>query len=157
MINPIEHARTKDESSKYKVEPYVIAADVYGQGNLAGRGGWTWYTGSSSWMYIAGIKYILGLNIENGYLKIEPHIPQNWDNYEIKYKYKNSVINIKVIRGNIILGLNKNSEKTGENTANITSISNTTIVKQMICNGEEIPEKQIKIGENGVYNIEVII
>ena len=157
MINPIEHARTKDESSKYKVEPYVIAADVYGQGNLAGRGGWTWYTGSSSWMYIAGIKYILGLNIENGYLKIEPHIPQNWDNYEIKYKYKNSVLNIKVARGNIILGLNKNSEKTGENTANITSISNTTIVKQMICNGEEIPEKQIKIGENGVYNIEVII
>ena len=157
MINPIEHSRTKDESSKYKVEPYVIAADVYGQGNLAGRGGWTWYTGSSSWMYIAGIKYILGLNIENGYLKIEPHIPQNWDDYEKKYKYKNSVLNIKVARGNIILGLNKNSEKTGENTANITSISNTTIVKQMICNGEEISEKQIKIGENGVYNIEVII
>ena len=150
MINPIEHARTKDESSKYKVEPYVIAADVYGQGNLAGRGGWTWYTGSSSWMYIAGIKYILGLNIENGYLKIEPHIPQNWDNYEIKYKYKNSVLNIKITRG----GLDKNSKKMVENN---TSISDTTIVKQMICNGEEIQEKQIKIGENGVYNIEVII
>lgn len=150
MINPIEHARTKDESSKYKVEPYVIAADVYGQGNLAGRGGWTWYTGSSSWMYIAGIKYILGLNIENGYLKIEPHIPQNWDNYEIKYKYKNSVLNIKITR----VGLDKNSKKMVENN---TSISDTTIVKQMICNGEEIQEKQIKIGENGVYNIEVII
>ena len=150
LINPIEHARTKDESSKYKVEPYVIAADVYGQGNLAGRGGWTWYTGSSSWMYIAGIKYILGLNIENGYLKIEPHIPQNWDNYEIKYKYKNSVLNIKITRG----GLDKNSKKMVENN---TSISDTTIVKQIICNGEEIQEKQIKIGENGVYNIEVII
>ena len=97
MINPIEHARTKDESSKYKVEPYVIAADVYGQGNLAGRGGWTWYTGSSSWMYIAGIKYILGLNIEHGYLKIEPHIPANWDGYIIKYRYGNSMYNIKVI------------------------------------------------------------
>ena len=150
MINPIEHARTKEESSKYKVEPYVIAADVYGQGNLAGRGGWTWYTGSSSWMYIAGIKYILGLNIESGYLKIEPHIPQNWDNYEIKYKYKNSVLNIKVTRGS----LDKKSEKMVENN---TNISDTTIVKQMICNGEEIPEKQIKIGGNGVYNIEVII
>ena len=150
MINPIEHARTKEESSKYKVEPYVIAADVYGQGNLAGRGGWTWYTGSSSWMYIAGIKYILGLNIESGYLKIEPHIPQNWDNYEIKYKYKNSVLNIKITRGS----LDKKSEKMVENN---TNISDTTIVKQMICNGEEIPEKQIKIGENGVYNIEVII
>ena len=58
MINPIEHARTKDEAKKYKVEPYVIPADIYG-GELAGRGGWTWYTGSSSWMYEAGIRYIL--------------------------------------------------------------------------------------------------
>ena len=49
MINPIEHARTKEASKKYKVEPYVIAADVYGASNLAGQGGWTWYTGSSSW------------------------------------------------------------------------------------------------------------
>ena len=108
-------------------------------------------------MYIAGIKYILGLNIENGYLKIEPHIPQNWDNYEIKYKYKNSVLNIKVARGNIILGLNKNNEKTVEDTTKLTSLSDTSSVKQMLCNGEEIPEKQIKIGESGVYNIEVII
>lgn len=64
MINPIEHARTKESANKYKVEPYVIAADIYGQGNLSGRGGWTWYTGSSSWIYTAGIKYILGLTIE---------------------------------------------------------------------------------------------
>ncbi len=66
MINPIEHTRTKEASNKYKVEPYVIAADIYGQSNLAGRGGWTWYTGSSSWYYKAGIEYILGLKIENG-------------------------------------------------------------------------------------------
>ena len=57
MINPIEHARTKEASNKYKVEPYVIAADIYGYGNMAGRGGWTWYTGSSSWMYEAGLQY----------------------------------------------------------------------------------------------------
>ena len=70
MINPIEHARTKEASAKYKVEPYVIPADIYGTGNLAGRGGWTWYTGSSSWYYKAGIEYILGLQIEKGILKI---------------------------------------------------------------------------------------
>ena len=63
MINPIEHARTKEASKKYKVEPYVIAADVYGASNLAGQGGWTWYTGSSSWYYKAGIEYILGLRL----------------------------------------------------------------------------------------------
>ena len=63
MINPIEHSRNKASANQYKVEPYVIPADVYGAGNLAGRGGWTWYTGSSSWFYKAGIEYILGLNI----------------------------------------------------------------------------------------------
>ena len=78
MINPIEHARTKEAANKYKVEPYVIAADIYGESNLAGRGGWTWYTGSSSWMYVAGIKYILGLRIENGFLSLKPSIPSEW-------------------------------------------------------------------------------
>ena len=68
MINPIEHSKTKVEANIYKVEPYVIAADIYGKQNLAGRGGWTWYTGASSWYYVAGIKYLLGLNIQNGYL-----------------------------------------------------------------------------------------
>ena len=140
MINPIEHARTKDECSKYKVEPYVIAADVYGQGNLAGRGGWTWYTGSSSWMYIAGIKYILGLNIERGYLKIEPHIPSNWKGYEIKYKYGNSMYNIKVINN-------------GEN--NEKNINRNVKLK---CNGEEISDDKVKLDSNGkIYNIEVFI
>ena len=87
MINPIEHSKTKENANKYKVEPYVMPADVYGKSNLAGRGGWTWYTGSSSWMYIAGIKYILGLNISNGYLSFNPQIHNNWKEYEIKYKH----------------------------------------------------------------------
>ena len=63
MINPIEHSKTKLQVDKYKVEPYVISADIYGSGNLAGRGGWTWYTGSASWYYTAGIEYLLGLKI----------------------------------------------------------------------------------------------
>ena len=140
MINPIEHSRSKDSSNKYKVEPYVIAADVYGQGNLAGRGGWTWYTGSSSWMYIAGIKYILGLNIEKGYLKIQPHIPSNWKEYEIKYKYGNSLYNIKIMRA-------------GEKTEN--EVSRNIIIK---CNGEEINDGKIKLDRSGkIYNVEVIM
>lgn len=139
MVNPIEHARTKDESSKYKVEPYVIAADVYGQGNLAGRGGWTWYTGSSAWMFIAGIKYILGLIIENGYLRIEPHIPSNWEGYEIKYKYGESIYNIKVT--------NNNTTNIGLETKN-----------KVICNNTEIENGRIKLDKlGGIYNIEVLI
>ena len=96
MINPIEHARTKEASKKYKVEPYVIAADVYGASNLAGQGGWTWYTGSSSWYYKAGIEYILGLKIEKGYMKIEPCIPKEWKEYQIQYKWKESIYNIRI-------------------------------------------------------------
>ena len=138
MINPIEHSRTREECNKYKVEPYVIAADIYGQSNLAGRGGWTWYTGSASWMFIAGIKYILGLNIENGYLSINPHIPQNWTNYEIKYKYKNSIYNIKI---------------TKENNNTVTNYLNNI---KFICNGNKIEEKKIRLEENGIYNIEII-
>ena len=88
MITPIEHARTKDASNKYKVEPYVIAADVYGTQNLAGSGGWTWYTGSSSWYYLVGIQYILGLNVYHNYMSFNPCIPKNWEEFEIKYKFE---------------------------------------------------------------------
>ena len=133
MINPIEHARTKDASSKYKVEPYVIAADIYGASNLAGRGGWTWYTGSSSWYYIAGIEYILGLKIQEGYLTIEPCIPKDWKEYFMRYKWKDCIYNIKVI--------NQNQKNTG--------------VEKVVLNGEEV-ENKIKLeGSNRVYNIEV--
>ena len=135
MINPIEHSRTKDACNKYKVEPYVISADIYGAGNLAGRGGWTWYTGSSSWYYNAGIEYILGLKIENGNLKIEPCIPKEWKEYTIRYKWKESIYNIKI----------KNPEQ--KNTG----------VERIILNGEEV-ENNIKLdGGNRVYNIEVIM
>ena len=96
MINPIEHSRTKEAANKYKVEPYVIAADIYGEGNLVGRGGWTWYTGSASWYYKAGIEYILGLKVNNGFLKIEPCIPNSWKEYSIRYKWKDSIYNIKI-------------------------------------------------------------
>ena len=96
MINPIEHTRTKEATIKYKQEPYVISADIYGANNLVGRGGWTWYTGSSSWFLNAGIENILGLKVEKGILKIEPCIPEKWEEYSIKYRYKTSIYNIKI-------------------------------------------------------------
>lgn len=134
MINPIEHARTKETASKYKVEPYVVAADIYGIGNLAGRGGWTWYTGSSSWMYEAGLKYILGLTIKKGYLSINPCIPTTWKEYKINYKHGNSIYNIVV--------KNENKKCTG--------------VETMIVNGEVIEEKKICLQDNGkINNVEI--
>lgn len=142
MINPIEHSRTKETAKKYKVEPYVIAADIYGAGNLAGRGGWTWYTGSSSWMYKAGIEYILGMkikgNIENKkqLLTFNPCIPKGWKEYSIKYKYGNSVYNIKI--------KNPNGKNTG--------------VEKFILNGKEVETKEIILEENsGINNVEIIM
>lgn len=96
MINPIENAKTKEAVFKYKVEPYVMAADVYSVGSLAGRGGWTWYTGSSSWMYKAGIESILGFKKRGDMFTIKPCIPSEWEEYSIKYKYKQTMYNIEV-------------------------------------------------------------
>ena len=118
MINPIEHAMTKEAAKKYKVEPYVIAADIYGAQNLSGMGGWTWYTGSASWFYQAGIEYILGFKIEDNKIKFKPCIPNNWKEYSIRYKFERSVYNIKVCNigtnnGQIKIVINGNECKNG--------------------------------------------
>ena len=86
MLNPIEHARTKEATLKYKVEPYVVAADVYSNQRMLGRGGWTWYTGSSSWLYMAGLESILGIRKKADFLEISPCIPKEWESYEVKYQ-----------------------------------------------------------------------
>ena len=100
MINPINHALNKEGADKYKVEPYVIAADVYIKKPHEGRGGWSWYTGSSGWMYIVGIRDILGLKVIEGKgYKIEPCIPESWNEYEIKINNEKEQYNIKVQRG----------------------------------------------------------
>ncbi len=138
MISPIEHSRTKEASNKYKVEPYVIPADIYGSGNLVGRGGWTWYTGSASWYYKAGIEDLLGLKIEQGYLKIQPCIPKDWKEYQIKYIWKETVYDIVVKNPN------------GKNV-----IENET--SKVFLNGNQV-ENSIKLdGSRNVYKIEVIL
>ncbi|NLL51781.1 MAG: hypothetical protein GX248_03645, partial [Peptococcaceae bacterium] len=96
MLNPINHSRTPIEVAKYKVEPYVMTADVYAVEPNVGRGGWSWYTGAAGWMYQAAIEGILGLEIKGDKLFIEPCVPNNWKEFEIYYRYKNSPYNIKV-------------------------------------------------------------
>ncbi|HHV63591.1 MAG TPA: glycosyl transferase family 36 [Peptococcaceae bacterium] len=96
MLNPINHARTNTEVLKYKVEPYVMAADVYAVSSNVGRGGWTWYTGSAGWMYQVGLEGILGFNLKNNQLNFSPCVPFNWLEYSIKYRYKSTVYNIIV-------------------------------------------------------------
>ena len=99
LLNPINHARTPAEVQRYKVEPYVVAADVYSVSPHAGRGGWTWYTGSSAWMYRAGVEGILGLRREGGSLVIEPRLPPAWPGFSATVTLGSGKIALDVIRG----------------------------------------------------------
>jgi cellobiose phosphorylase len=96
LINPINHTRTHMEVSKYKAEPYVMPADVYAVPPHTGRGGWTWYTGSASWYYQAGLEYILGFKKIGEQLVLDPCIPQKWEKYSLKYKYLDTRYQIEV-------------------------------------------------------------
>ncbi len=98
-INPVEHGLNKEAIDKYKVEPYVVEADICSEGMYAGRGGWTWYTGSSAWLYKAQIEYILGIKINHGILTVNPCVPEDWKKFEVKFKYFDAEYTIKYIRG----------------------------------------------------------
>jgi cyclic beta-1,2-glucan synthetase len=82
LLNPINHALTPEESRRYKVEPYVVAADVYGVAPHNGRGGWTWYTGAAGWMHRAGVEGILGIRREGEWLIVDPCISSQWPGFE---------------------------------------------------------------------------
>jgi cyclic beta-1,2-glucan synthetase len=82
LLNPINHARAPSDVERYKVEPYVVAADVYSVAPHVGRGGWTWYTGAAAWMYRAGVEGILGLRREAGFVRVRPCLPSSWPGYE---------------------------------------------------------------------------
>lgn len=85
MLNPINHTRTAAGVQRYKAEPYVIAGDVYGRAPHAGRGGWSWYTGSAAWLYRAGLESMLGLRRRGAVLAVDPCIPSSWPGYEIAW------------------------------------------------------------------------
>lgn len=93
-INPVEHTNLKEKVNKYKVEPYSVVADIYSENNYAGRGGWTWYTGSSSWMYRLQVEYILGIHILYGKMKIKPAVPDNWIAFHVEFRYKQAIYKI---------------------------------------------------------------
>jgi cyclic beta-1,2-glucan synthetase len=131
MINPINHSNTALESERYKVEPYVMAADVYIKEPHSGRGGWSWYTGASGWMFRVGIEAILGLKLQYGKgFTIEPNIPRSWSNYSIKYKKDNCQYNINIKRGS---------------------------KKGVILDGKVLEDSLIPYLKDGIHNVEVTI
>ncbi|MDD4282180.1 MAG: glucoamylase family protein [Bacilli bacterium] len=100
MINPINRTLTPDDVLKYKVEPYVFAADVYSNEQFKAQGGWTWYTGTSAWFYKVALVDILGFSLRGNKLYIKPNVSKSWDKYSITYKYKETIYEIEVLLNN---------------------------------------------------------
>ena len=96
LINPISHGATPEQVSTYRVEPYVVAADVYGVAPHTGRGGWTWYTGSAGWMYRLIVESLLGLHLAANRLRITPCLPPNWSKFKIHYRYRETFYHISI-------------------------------------------------------------
>lgn len=99
MMNPVNHGGSAEGIGTYKVEPYVVAADVYAVTPHTGRGGWTWYTGSAGWMYRLIVESLLGLRLEVDRLYVEPCIPDDWEGFAVHYRYRETTYHIKVIQG----------------------------------------------------------
>ncbi len=98
MINPVNHARSTEETATYKVEPYVASADVYAVPPHTGRGGWTWYTGSAGWMYRLIVESLLGLRLEVDKLRFRPCLPAAWKGFTMHYRYRETVYHIAVLQ-----------------------------------------------------------
>ena len=96
MLNPINHARTRDDAERYKIEPYVAVADVYSTAPHVGRGGWSWYTGSAGWMQRVGVEYILGIRIQGTTLRIDPCIPHVWPGFTATITWRSARYTITV-------------------------------------------------------------
>jgi cellobiose phosphorylase len=98
MINPVRHAESPEGIGIYKVEPYVVAADVYARSPHTGRGGWTWYTGSAGWMYRFIVESLLGLRLEVDTLYFAPCFPADWTEFKLHYRYRETLYHITVLQ-----------------------------------------------------------
>ena len=98
LLNPVHHGDSAARVATYKIEPYVVAADVYAVAPHTGRGGWSWYTGSAAWMYRLLIETLLGVNLEGDQLRLAPLLPQAWPSFKVHYRYRQTVYHITVSR-----------------------------------------------------------
>jgi cyclic beta-1,2-glucan synthetase len=122
LLNPIYHSADRQAAEKYRVEPYVVAADVYSLPPHTGRGGWTWYTGSAAWMYRVGLESLLGFRLHGNSLRIEPCLPRYWPGFEITFRRGNTTHRIVV-------------KNTGHVQTGVRSVS----LDGVVCPRSEIP------------------
>jgi cyclic beta-1,2-glucan synthetase len=98
LLNPLERTRTPEGVEVYRTEPYVVAADVYSAEGHVGRGGWTWYTGSASWMYRVALEAILGFTRRGDRFRVDPRVPASWPEFRLEYRYGSAVYEVQVER-----------------------------------------------------------
>jgi cyclic beta-1,2-glucan synthetase len=135
LINPLTHARSREDAERYIVEPYVIAADVYDAPGHVGRGGWTWYTGAASWGYRAAIEAMLGFTKRSDKLSITPCIPSTWERYAIAYRHGGTTYDIRV-----------------ENPGGVsTGVVSTT------CDGNVVADGKVTIVDDGGTHVVVVV
>ncbi|MBL0370522.1 protein ndvB [Rhizobium sp. KVB221] len=124
MLNPVNHALTREDAELYRVEPYVVAADVYGAADRTGRGGWTWYTGSAGWLYRAAVEAILGINRRGATLVIRPALPSQWPGFSAMLQLDGKQFAVDVVRsadGTHTVTVNGKASATGDGTFELSS------------------------------------
>jgi cyclic beta-1,2-glucan synthetase len=135
FLNPILHSDAFEKANHYWVEPYVVAADVYSAPSFTGQGGWTWYTGSSSWMYRLGLEGFLGLKKRGDRLEVDPRIPKAWPGFRITYRFGPAIYEIEVQNpGRVLQG-----------------------VQRVSLNGQVLPDKVIPLSSDGGINTVLIV
>ncbi|HYM82062.1 MAG TPA: glucoamylase family protein, partial [Candidatus Limnocylindria bacterium] len=137
LLNPINRTSTRSDLRRYKVEPYVVAADVYSVAPHAGRGGWTWYTGSAGWLYRAGLEAILGFRLRGAHLLLDPCIPKAWPGFDIVFKYRSARYEITV--------------------ENPNGVSRGIVVAEL--DGKTLPEgpTRVPLMEDGAHKVRVVL
>lgn len=126
MLNPVNHALDAEAARRYRVEPYAVAADIYSEGDKAGRGGWTWYTGSAGWLYRAGVEAILGIRKEGTQLHVNPCLPPEWPGFTATLRFGAATYTIVVERaegavtgGGELAGRSVTLAESGEHTLRV--------------------------------------
>jgi cellobiose phosphorylase len=134
LINPVRHGDSADAIAIYKVEPYVVAADVYTTPQHAGRGGWTWYTGSAGWLYRAILESLLGVTLEVDRLRIAPLIPRSWQGFDLHYRHGHALYHVHI------------DNKGAQSGAPADRVHRVTAVR---CDGVDQPDKTIPLHDDG--------
>jgi cyclic beta-1,2-glucan synthetase len=136
MCSPIHRSNNREQSEKYKVEPYVAVGDIYSHPSHIGRGGWSWYTGSAGWLYRAGVEWILGFRLQQDHFTLNPCIPQFWKQYELTFRHHSAIYQIKVVN------------ESGEGHR----------VKKIEIDGQSVEDSSIKLSNtSGTHNVTVTL